>query len=84
MRTAHSFMGQSSVIKSLKNQLYVIFGLNVPLLGMNRTCLVKIIHVWQKSHMFGKNHTRVEFTTQQDICKMVGKKHTCVGKTTVN
>ena len=36
---------------------YVIFGLNVPLLGMNRTCLVKIIHVWQKSHMFGKNHT---------------------------
>ena len=24
---------------------------------MNRTCLVKIIHVWQKSHMFGKNHT---------------------------
>ena len=63
---------------------YVIFGLNVPLLGMNRTCLVKIIHVWQKSHMFGKNHTCVEFTTQQDIFKMVGKKHTCVGKTTVN
>ena len=25
---------------------YVIFGLNVPLLGMNRTCLVKITHVW--------------------------------------
>ena len=25
---------------------YVIFGLNVPLLGMNRTCLEKITHVW--------------------------------------
>ena len=50
------FMGQSSVMKSLRNQLYVIFGLNVPLLGKNRTCLVK-------SHMCGKNHTCLEFTT---------------------
>ena len=42
---------------------YVIFGLNVPLLGVNCTCLVKTIHVWQKSHMFEKNHTCVGKTT---------------------
>ena len=44
---------------------YVIFGLNVPLLGKNRTSLVK-------SHMCGKNHTCEEFTTQEDVLEVVG------------
>ena len=56
--------------------------LNVALLGKNRTCFVKITyvcicvlkitHVCLKSHMCGKNHTCVEFTTQEDILEVVG------------
>ena len=34
--------------------------------------------------MCGKNHTCVEFTTQEVVLEVVGQKHTCVGKTTVN
>ena len=34
--------------------------------------------------MFGEDHGCVEFTTQQDVLKVVGKKQTCVGITTVN
>ena len=60
--------------------------LNVALLGKNRTCFVKITymcaknhtvvlkitHVCLKSHMCGKNHTCVEFTTQEDVLEVVG------------
>ena len=38
------FMGQSSVMKSLRNQLYVIFGLNLPLIG--RVAKVVREHGW--------------------------------------
>ena len=34
--------------------------------------------------MFGEDHRCVEFTTQQDVLEVVGKKQTCVGKNTVN
>ena len=50
----------------------------------NHTCVLKITHVCLKSHMCGKIHTCVEFTTQEVVLEVVGQKHTCVGKTTVN
>ena len=60
---------------------YVIFGLNVPLLGMNRTCLVKIIYVWQKSHMSfrkimcGIYHSIIRHQSGWIKAHMCGKNH---------
>ena len=64
----------------------ILIELNVALLGKNRTrfvkitymcaknhtCVLKITHVCLKSHMCGKNHTCVEFTTQEDVLEVVG------------
>ena len=64
----------------------ILIELNVALLGKNRTrfvkitymcaknhtCVLKITHMCLKSHMCGKNHTCVEFATQEDVLEVVG------------
>ena len=73
-------------MRSLINQLYVIFGLNIPLLGKNRRGSVKITGCgiyhetqdtrrprcgWKKAIMCGKNHCQFVFLWS-------GKNQTCV------
>ena len=74
------------VMRSLINQLYVIFGLNIPLFGKNRTCLVAITGCgiyhetqdtrrprcgWKKANMCGKKYCQLVFFRS-------GKNQTCV------